>query len=267
MNMPWMQVNIAIALLLIGYRIRLFRKNKKSIWLALGLSWDRNISWRHLATGTAISTFAISSVFVFEWLTGHLQIVGISAPTALINDFSTFIAVPLIEEFIFRCALLGGLLVLIPRTSIAVLISAFIFGGLHALNQNATSFSIFITSIGGLAYGIGFLISERIWFPLGLHFGWNYFQARIFGFSISGGFHGPAPLILQHDNGPAILTGGVYGPEGGLVGLGAKLIVLTLVAAYFVFRRQRSAKTSDYSPHGSLAAVNHIKRSGASGQN
>jgi membrane protease YdiL (CAAX protease family) len=266
MNMPWKQVNIAIALLLIGYRVWLFRKNKKSIWLALGLSWDRSISLRHLATGTAISTFAMSSVFVFEWLTGHLQIVRISAPTALMNDFSTFIAVPLIEEFMFRCALLGGLLALIPRTSIAVLISALIFGGLHALNPNATFLSVFITSIGGLAYGIGFLISERIWFPLGLHFGWNYFQARVFGFSISGGFHGPAPLILQHDNGPAILTGGVYGPEGGLVGLAAKLIVLTFVTVYFIFRQQWSRKTGDYSADDSLTAVNCIKRSETSGQ-
>lgn len=264
--MPWKLMTFAIAFLLIGYRVWSFRKDNKSISLALGFSWDRSISLRHLAAGTAISAFAISSVFVFEWLTGHLQIVRISSLTALINDFSTFIAVPPIEEFIFRCALLGGLLVLIPRTSIAVLISAFIFGGLHALNQNATILSVFITSIGGLAYGIGFLFSERIWFPLGLHFGWNYFQARVFGFSISGGFQGPAPLILQHDNGPAILTGGRYGPEGGLVGLAAKLIALTLVAAYFILQRQWSQKTSDYSADNSLAAVNCIKRSETSGQ-
>ena len=264
--MPWKQVTIAIALLLMGYRVWVFRKNKKSILLALGFYWDRSISLRHLVTGMAISTFAISSVFVFEWLTGHLQIVRISALTALINDFSTFIAVPLIEEFIFRCALLGGLLLLIPRKSIAVLISAFVFGGLHALNSNATILSVFVTSIGGLVYGIGFLISERIWFPLGLHFGWNYFQARVFGFSISGGFHGPAPLILQHDNGPAILTGGVYGPEGGLVGLGAKLIVLILVAAYFVLQRQRSAKTGNHSADDSFAGISCITRSETSGQ-
>jgi membrane protease YdiL (CAAX protease family) len=252
MNMPWTQVTIAIALLLLGYRVWSFRKNNKPISLALGFSWDRSISLRHLAAGTAISAFAISSVFVFEWLTGHLQIMRISALTALINDFSTFIAVPLIEEFIFRCALLGGLLVLIPRASVAVLISAFVFGALHALNSNATILSVFITSIGGLAYGIGFLISKRIWFPLGLHFGWNYFQARVFGFSISGGFHGPDPLILQHDNGPAILTGGGYGPEGGLVGLAAKLIVLSLVAAYFIHQRRWSPKTVDYSVDNSL---------------
>ncbi len=264
--MPWKQLSIALALLLIGYRVWVFRKNKKPTSLALGFSWDRSLSLWHLAAGTAISTFAMSSVFVFEWLTGHLQIVRISALTALMSDFSTFIAVPLIEEFIFRCALLGGLLVLIPRTSIAVLISALIFGGLHALNPNATILSVLITSIGGLAYGIGFLVSERIWFPLGLHFGWNYFQARVFGFSISGGFHGPDPLIVQHDTGPAILIGGEYGPEGGLVGLAAKSIVLTLVAAYFIFQRHRSRKLVIMRQDDSLTVANCITQSDSSGQ-
>jgi len=235
--LPWKQLNVVIALLLVGYRIWTFRKRGKSISTALGLSLERR-EWVHFAGGTLISTAAMSSIFLFEWSNGNLQVAQISPLTALIHDFSTFIAVPLIEEFIFRCALLGGLLLLVSRASIAILISALIFGGLHALNPNASVLSVLTTSIGGLAYGLAFLISERIWFPLGLHFGWNYFQARVFGFSISGGFHGPAPLVLQHDNGPTLLTGGPYGPEGGLVGLAAKLLVLIMVTAWFIFERR-----------------------------
>ena len=241
--MPWKQMNIVIAILLLGYRIWVFRKGGKSISTALGLSFNLR-ECVHLAGGTLISVVAISSIFLFEWSNGNLQVAHIGPATALMHDFSTFIAVPLIEEFIFRCAMLGGLLVLVPASA-AIPISALIFGGLHAFNQNATVLSVVTTSIGGLAYGIAFLITERIGFPLGLHFGWNYFQARVFGFSISGGFRGPAPWVLQHDRGPDLLTGGAYGPEGGLVGLAAKLLVLVLVTAWFVLERRLYRKNQD----------------------
>jgi uncharacterized protein len=239
--MPWTQVVILAALLLAGYRVWVFHKQGRSTAMALGLSVNRR-QWLYLAAGTAISTVAMSLIFLYEWSSGHLRIVQINPLKALTDDWITFIMVPLTEEFAFRCAILGGLLVLIPRTSIAVVLSACIFGGLHAMNPNAGVLSVLVTSIAGLAYGVAFLISERIWFPLGLHFGWNYFEARVFGFMLSGGFQGPAPLILQHDSGPALVTGGLYGPEGGLVGLAAKLFVYLCVTAWFIIERRRKEK-------------------------
>lgn len=230
---------IISGLLLSAYRVRVLRKRGISTNKALGFALDRR-PLLHLGIGTAISAVVILAIFFIERSIGMLSVSSINPITALIKDIETYVAVPLIEEFLFRCAFLGGLLVLIRRPFLAVFISASLFGGLHASNPNASILSVIVTTIGGLAYGSAYLVAERIWFPLGLHFGWNYFEARVFGFSISGGsVRGPAPLVQQHDMGPTLVTGGVYGPEGGIIGLLAKVVVLALVLSWLVFERRK----------------------------
>lgn len=234
---------VIIALSFAVYRIWAFRKRGIPIAIALGFGLDRR-PFIHLGVGTLISAAAMSAIFFVEWSSGLLSVSHVNSMTALIRDLSSYVAVPLIEEFMFRCAVLGGLLVLIPRPFLAVVLSAALFGGVHAQNPNASILSVLGTMIGGLSYGFAYLEAERIWFPLGLHFGWNYFQARMFGFSISGGrVRGPAPFMFQHDIGPALLTGGAYGPEGGLIGFGARLFVVASVTAWLISERRRQHRS------------------------
>jgi len=235
---------IISSLSLSAYRVRVLRKRGISTNKALGFALDRR-PLLHLGIGTGISAVVISAIFFFERSIGMLSVSSINPITALIKDFETYVAVPLIEEFLFRCAFLGGLLPLIRRPFLAVFISAALFGGLHASNPNASILSVVVTTIAGLAYGSAYLVAERIWFPLGLHFGWNYFEARVFGFSISGGsVRGPAPLVQQHDMGPTLVTGGAYGPEGGIIGLLGKIVVLILVLALLIFERRKQRENA-----------------------
>jgi membrane protease YdiL (CAAX protease family) len=238
--MAWRLLIITIAASFAGYRVWALRRCGISISTALGFSLDRR-PFVHLGVGTAITAAAISAVFLSEWASGLLSISRVNQMATLINDFSTYVAVPLIEEFVFRCAVLGTLLLLVPRPSAAVFISAAFFGGMHARKPNASVLSVVSTTLGGLSYGSAYLAAERIWFPLGLHFGWNYFQARVFGFAISGGLGRNPAFIQQHDRGPALLTGGAYGPEGGLIGLGARVFVLVLVLTWIALERNRSS--------------------------
>jgi uncharacterized protein len=234
----------AIAILLAAYRVFVFHKRCKGAFVALGLVLDRG-SIVHLLIGALVGAAAIALIFFVEWSTGLLQVVKINAISALTGDWLYFIAKPFIEEFVFRCAILGALLLLIPKRSIAVIISAAIFGGLHVINSNAGFISILGTMLGGLAYGCAFVVAERVWFPLGLHIAWNYSQARVFGFVLSGRFNGQPPFIQQHDHGPEFLTGGIYGPEGGLIGIGARILVLGLIVAWIIFELQSRRKRFD----------------------
>ena len=235
----WKLLIIAGGVLLAAYRVRSLRKRGVPVPAALGVGLDRR-PFINLTVGAIIGVLAMSAIFLFEWSGGMLSITRVGPMTALIRDLLTFVAVPLTEELLFRCAILGALLLLVRPPLVAVTISAVVFGGLHATNANASILSVLNTTFGGLAYGAAFAATERIWLPLGLHFGWNYMQARVFGFSISGGpVRGPAPLVLQHDAGPALLTGGAYGPEGGIIGLGARSLVIALLVAWLIFERRR----------------------------
>jgi hypothetical protein len=234
-------IGITVAILLAAYRVFAFRRRGKSASAALGIALDRR-SLVHLLIGAFIGAMAVSTVFFVEWSSGLLQVVKFNAISALQKDCFYFIAKPFVEEFIFRCAILGALLLWIPKKPIALILSAIIFGSGHLINPNASFISILSTMLGGLAYGCAFLAAERIWFPLGLHITWNYCQARVFGFMLSGKFNGPAPFIQQHDLGPALITGGAYGPEGGILGLCARIMVLGLITAWVLWERSPNSR-------------------------
>jgi uncharacterized protein len=232
-------IGLVFAILLAAYRVLVFRKHGKRTSAALGFAFDRG-SLIHFLIGAIIGAIAISTIFGIEWSGGFFQIYRVNALSALRIDWFYFIVKPLLEEFLFRCAILGALLLWIPKKPIALIISAIIFGGEHLINPNASSISVLSTILGGLAYGSAFLAAERIRFPLGLHITWNYCQARVFGFMLSGRFNGSAPFIQQHDLGPALITGGSYGPEGGILGLCARILVPGLIAAWILWERFNS---------------------------
>lgn len=57
---------------------------------------------------------------------------------------------------------------------------------------------------------------------------WNCAQVAL-GFAVSG-YQLGTPLVSQHLEGPALVTGGSYGPEGGVIGLGIRVIMLVVLA-------------------------------------
>jgi hypothetical protein len=82
-------------------------------------------------------------------------------------------------------------------------------------------------SLGGVMYGMAFLLTGRLWLPWGLHFAWNFVQGPLLGFPVSGLDSGGLQTIVDH--GPAWLTGGSYGPEGGLVCIAFRFLLMAMV--------------------------------------
>ncbi|HZB44358.1 MAG TPA: hypothetical protein VE360_03915, partial [Pyrinomonadaceae bacterium] len=70
--------------------------------------------------------------------------------------------------------------------------------------------------------------TRSLWFAFGLHWSWNWTMGALLGLPVSGIRDiTPDPLLRATDAGPAWLTGGPYGPEGGLAATLA-LVVSTL---------------------------------------
>ena len=81
----------------------------------------------------------------------------------------------------------------------------------------------------GCLAAAAYLRTRSLWFPLGLHWSWNWTQASLLGLPVSGIDRiAPAPLLHAMNAGPDWLTGGAYGIEGGAACTVA-LIVSTLV--------------------------------------
>jgi membrane protease YdiL (CAAX protease family) len=120
------------------------------------------------------------------------------------------------------CLVLGG------RRIAAVLIAAGLFGMTHMFFAGASPLSVLSNSLGGVAYALAFVLTGRIWLGFGLHFAWNFVQGPMLGFIVSGHALGRG-LFRIDDFGPDWLTGGAYGPEGGIVGLAMRFAVIGAV--------------------------------------
>lgn len=72
--------------------------------------------------------------------------------------------------------------------------------------------------------------------PIGLHIGWNFTIGLIYGFPVSGVDRGLS-LFASNQSGPAIWTGGAFGPEGGILGILIVLTGMVLVSAWVRWTR------------------------------
>ncbi|WP_432837703.1 lysostaphin resistance A-like protein [Dactylosporangium sp. CA-092794] len=136
------------------------------------------------------------------------------------------------EELLFR----GVLFRIVEEragTVIAVVASSLLFGGLHLINPSATVWGAVAIAIqGGLLSAACFVLTRKLWLPIGFHLGWNFAESGIFGTTVSGSQSTVGGLLHGMTRGPAIISGGEFGPEASifavLVGGVAALVMLRI---------------------------------------
>lgn len=229
-------------------------------WVRRGQPVFANLGFRvsrwtipDLLVGFVITALAILGVFLVELGLGVITVE--QAPYDVSTFRSTFgdiAANAAVEEFFFRSLLLSGLVVLFGMARwgtnrwIPVLVSAVLFGLVHATNPGASALSVLGNALGGLIYGMAFLGAMNIWFPLALHLGWNFTQTLV-GFPVSGkDFPGP---LTTTSTGSDLVTGGDSGPEAGIIGILARFAVIGLLVGYLTLRyRDGSLATLRFAP-------------------
>jgi len=84
----------------------------------------------------------------------------------------------------------------------------------------------------GVMLAAAYLLTRRLWLPIGIHAGWNFTQGGIFGVSVSG--HPSGGLLDGTLSGPEWLSGGVFGVEASIVAviLGIALGTTLLLMAW-----------------------------------
>jgi CAAX protease family protein len=204
-------------------------------WRFSDLRWTRGRvalsgAGRGLMLGAAAAALAVGGAVVLgiafwssdqgnlgDYLTQVTKTTAVLAPAALS------------EEVIFRglpLVLLAGVL---GRTPALLLVSGGIFSLLHGLNPNITPLGFFNIALAGLFLGVVFYAPGGIWTAFGAHLGWNAALAALDA-PVSG-MPFRIPLFDYHPGQPFWLSGGPFGPEGGL------LATLALLSALFVAKR------------------------------
>jgi uncharacterized protein len=159
---------------------------------------------------------------------------------SLVSSAALLLVAALAEEAMFR----GYPLQTLTRarlTVLGILLTSLPFGFVHLGNPNVVPGVTFAnTAFAGVWLAAAYLRTRSLWFPLGVHFGWNWALGWIFGLPISGLRIVSNPLLIGEDAGPAWLTGGRYGIEGG-VACSVALVVSTL----FIWRTRLVSATPE----------------------
>ncbi len=228
---------------LIGFLVATFMIGKWALgWSFRDLRWTRGRpalagALRGLALGAAAAALAIGGAVVLhaafwsadrggvaEYATQVAKTAGVLAPAALS------------EEIMFR----GLPLVLLARTMgrwpALVLVAGLVFSLLHGVNPNITPLAYFNIALAGLFLGVAFYAPGGIWTAFGAHLGWNVMLAALDA-PVSG-MPFTIPLLDYHAGDPTWISGGRFGPEGGV------LATIALVAALFMARRWASKETT-----------------------
>jgi len=130
------------------------------------------------------------------------------------------------EEMMLRGLPLVLLAAVMGRWPALVLVSGVVFSLLHGVNPNITPLAYFNIALAGIFLGVAFYTPGGIWTAFGAHLGWNVMLAAL-NAPVSG-MPFTIPLLDYHAGDPTWLSGGRFGPEGGIlatVGLGAALCV------------------------------------------
>jgi membrane protease YdiL (CAAX protease family) len=153
------------------------------------------------------------------------------------------------EEVLFR----GYPLQTFARSGLAwfaILMTSLFFGLAHFSNPGANLISMANTTLAGIWFGVAYLKTRDLWFVWGLHLVWNWLQGAIFGIEVSGLTEiTRSPVLRETDVGPAWLTGGEYGLEGGIACTVA--LILSAIAIHFLpFTRPDDEMLALTSPTG-----------------
>lgn len=124
----------------------------------------------------------------------------------------------------------------------AVGASAGLFGLLHAANPSASAMSVLNLVLFGCFLGWAAVATERLAVPIGVHVAWNVTLGPIAGLPVSGIPATPA-LVSTSETGPTVLTGGSFGPEGGLLGLVG--LVVGIAGLWWWLDRQGMTRVSE----------------------
>jgi membrane protease YdiL (CAAX protease family) len=215
-------------------------------WRALG--WALHRGWlKDALVGVAVGGVSVCVAAAVAAVAGGCRF---EFPSSF--DASAFARTVLVSAFIFALAAAaeemtfrGYALQTAMRSWpiwLALLPVSLPFAYVHLDNPNVSrGFTFANTAIAGAWLAVAFWRTRSLWFPLGIHWGWNWVQGALLGSPVSGITRlTPAPLLRFDPSGAAWIGGGLYGLEGG-----AACTLALLLSTVFIWRTRLVSATPE----------------------
>ena len=194
---------------------------------------------RDLAMGFALAAAWLATSLAALWAFGWVSREDPSAVSATLLLVSA-IAV-LLNALTQQLLLFGYILQTIRSRAgfpLALLLSAAAFSGVHAGGFQGEWLPAVNVFGAGALFCLAYAVTGNLWLPVAAHFTWNLVLGPVLGLTVSGSSQLSLGWRVLSVEGPPLITGGDFGPEGGLM---VTLTTALLVAAMLWLHNRRPA--------------------------
>jgi membrane protease YdiL (CAAX protease family) len=249
-TLPWLRPSLECLAVLFGTRYACVTIDKRG-WAAVALGSN---AWRPSLLGVGALTGALAIAVPTGVLIAIGDLTFVAAPSAdagrtLLLSVAVLAPAALTEELLMR----GYPFAVLSETwgwPAAIAITSVIFGVLHLGNPGVTPIAIANVMAAGVFLAGVRIVTGSLAAAWAAHFAWNWTMSAGFHTAVSGLPFG-TPGYRLVDSGPDWLSGGAWGPEGGVVAAGGMIGAFTGLA--WVMGRTRRADTpSDASALSSM---------------
>ena len=175
-------------------------------------------AWAQTGVGAAAGFILFSAIVAVAALFGVYRVIGRGDVSQVIYVLVAEGIFPAIsEELLFRGVLFrwleefGG-------SWVALILTSALLGASHLWNPNASTVAaIGIALEAGVMLGAAYMLTRRLWLPMGIHAGWNFTQGEIYDIPVSG--RDPHGLVAAKLSGPPLLTGNGFGLEASIIAI------------------------------------------------
>lgn len=201
---------------------------------ALGFAWTRSSPGeigRGFAIGVGTTALAVALMIGAGAVRYEAAPGGpVGLVKVLLQDTGLLAVAAAAEEALFR----GYPFQLVARAFgpvAAALMTSAGFALAHMANPHVTGLALANIFLAGVLLALAYYRTRSLWFATALHLGWNWALAVLADLPTSG-LEMDTPLYRADVAGPAWLTGGAFGPEGGLVVTVAALLAIVVVTRW-----------------------------------
>ena len=213
--------------LLVFFRVKVIEKRSLSY-----IGFNKNNYIKKYSFGFLIGLIMMSVIVLILLSFGYISIekdpiqpIGVASLSSILVILFGWIIQGATEEILTRGWLLD---VLITKYNIGfgLFISSILFVVLHLANPNVNYIAVINIILVGVFYGLYVIKTNDLWAVCGMHTAWNFAQGNLFGFEVSGLNVSVGSLIDLNLVGNDVITGGIFGPEAGIV---ATFVVLVSI--------------------------------------
>ena len=129
------------------------------------------------------------------------------------------------------------------KVAVGVAVSSILFSAFHSLNPGFTPLASINLVLIAVLFALIYLLTGDIWMTSAMHTAWNLTQGNIYGLQVSGNLASNTVFKIIYDaNADPSITGGAFGPEGGLATTIVTSVCMVIVITLLVIKSRKARK-------------------------